>query len=64
VTPSTGFLADPDARFELMLARDLGLPRWALRRSLSVAEYTDWRALYSLEAKEREEAINRGRRGR
>jgi len=49
----TGFLSNPDERFELMLARDLGMTRAQLRRSMSMPEYMDWLALYYLEAKER-----------
>ncbi len=47
--------------FELMLARDLGMTRAALRASMSTAEFTDWLALYALEAAERKAEANRRR---
>lgn len=56
------FLREPDARFELILARDLGMTRSRLRRVMSAREYIDWLALYSLEADEREQALERAKR--
>jgi len=44
-----------------MLARDLGMTRAALRASMSTAEFTDWLALYALEAAERKAEANRRR---
>ena len=51
---SANFLLQPDQRFEMMLARDLSMTRDQLRRCMSTAEFTDWLALYTLEAEERE----------
>ena len=47
--------------FELVLARDLGMTRARLRATMSTAEYTDWLALYALEADERRK--QNGKRG-
>jgi len=60
-----GFLREPELRFELLLARDLGKTRAELRAGrplpLSCAEFTDWLALYSLENDERERASRKQR---
>jgi hypothetical protein len=40
----------------MILARDLGMTRDELRARMSTAEYTEWLALYTLEAEERERA--------
>jgi hypothetical protein len=42
-------------RFELELARDLGMTRGELRARMSQAEIVDWLALYLLEAQERKD---------
>jgi hypothetical protein len=47
--------------FELILARDLGMTRAALRSRMSTAEFTDWLALYALEAEERKREAQKRR---
>jgi len=61
--PSDPFVENPDLRFELMLARDLGMTRAELRRRMGMAEYNDWIVFYQLEQRERERAMNKARRG-
>jgi hypothetical protein len=52
--PSANFLLEPDLRFEMRLARELGKTRAELRLGrpvpLSTAEFTDWLAYFALEA--------------
>lgn len=52
--------ASPETRFYLTLARELGMTKGELLTRMSSYELTEWMALYSMEAKEREAARNRG----
>lgn len=47
-----------------MLARDLSMTVARLRRAVSGEELAGWRALYELEAAEREKEVKKARRRR
>lgn len=62
--PRKALARDPESRFELMLARDLGKTRAELRALLPTSEFVDWIALYNLEAAERAAEANKQRGSR
>jgi hypothetical protein len=67
--PSSGrrpdFLREPSRRFEFQLARDLHYRTVAeLRRWMSLPEWVDWIAIYTIEAQERKQAQQKARQRR
>jgi len=46
----------------MVLARDLKMTRAEMRRRMSGAEFTDWVALYNIEAREAKKNAKRRRR--
>lgn len=58
----SGSKANPEERFYLNLARELGMTRDEMLARISSVELTDWIALYRMEAKEMEEMRQRAGR--